>query len=93
MKNADMPATAIFNAKGGVLDLTDGTVDSGYLSQNGRVFATGLTKREAFAMAAMKNILSSYNPYEQGQFDSSDFELTVTNAIGLADAMLKELDK
>ena len=55
--------------------------------------ARGLTKREAFAMAAMQNILSHYNPYEQDDFDSSDYESAATQAVGLADALLKELDK
>ena len=53
----------------------------------------GLTKREHFAAMAMQNIVSSYNPYEQGEFDSSDFALTAKLSVGLADALLKELDK
>ena len=80
--NGDMPANSTS------LEISD-RYEQGYYDK----VALGLTKREAFAMAAMQNILSSYNPYEQGQFDSSDFELTVTNAIGLADAMLEGLDK
>jgi hypothetical protein len=81
MKNSEMPANP-----------TD-SVDNGGPPYYKSLPSYGLTKREAFAMAAMQNILSSYNPYEQGQFDSSDFETTVTNAIGLADAMLEGLDK
>lgn len=53
----------------------------------------GLTKREAFAMSAMQNILSQYNPFEQGSFDSSDYDTVVQNSWGLADAMLKYGDK
>lgn len=54
---------------------------------------TGLTKREVMAMHAMQNILSRYNPYEQGDFDSSNWESTAKNSVGLADALLKELNK
>lgn len=57
------------------------------------IAGTGLTKREAFAMAAMQNILSKYNPYENGDFDSSDYDLTAKHAFGLADAMLKQGEK
>ena len=53
----------------------------------------GLTKREAFAMAAMQNILTQYNPFEQGDFDSSNYEEVAINSVGLADALLKELAK
>lgn len=52
-----------------------------------------LTKREHFAGLAMQNLLNSFNPYEQGDFDSSDFELTAKLSVGLADALLKELSK
>ncbi len=57
------------------------------------VISEGLTKREAFAMAAMQNILSHYNPYESGDFDSSEYNVTASHAVGLADALLKELEK
>ena len=56
-------------------------------------YGKGLTKREMFAMHAMQNILSKYNPYESGDFDSADYEETAKHAIGLADALLKELSK
>ena len=54
---------------------------------------TGLTKREMFAMHAMSAALDKYNPYESGDFDSSDWEVTARNAVGLADALLAELEK
>ena len=53
----------------------------------------GLTKREAFAMAAMQNVITTYNPWEQGDFDSSNYEEAAKQAVGLADALLKELAK
>jgi hypothetical protein len=53
----------------------------------------GLTKREAFAMAAMQNVMLNYNPWEQGDFDSSNYEAAAVQAVGLADALLKELSK
>lgn len=53
----------------------------------------GLTKREIFAMAALHTVLNKYDPYEHGDFDSSEWGLTAKNAVGLADALLKELDK
>ena len=54
---------------------------------------TGLTKREMFSMHALHTIMSSYNPYEYGDFDSSDYDETVKHAVGIADALLAELDK
>ena len=53
----------------------------------------GLTKREQFAAMAMQTVLGKYDPYEYGDFDSSNYEETARNAVGLADALLKELDK
>lgn len=55
--------------------------------------ASGLTKREHFAGLAMINIISRYNPWEEGDFDSSEYEIVAENAVGLADALLKQLDK
>ena len=52
----------------------------------------GLTKREHFAAMAMQNILSRYNPYEFGEFDSSEYDDTATHAVHLADALLKALE-
>ena len=81
MKNADKPADPTpymdQTANGGELYCSD----------------TGLTKREMFAMHAMSAALDKYNPYESGDFDSSDWEVTARNAVGLADALLAELEK
>jgi hypothetical protein len=56
-------------------------------------YGHGLTKREHFAGLAMQSVLNNFNPYEQGDFDSSDYRLTVQHSVGLADALLDELDK
>ena len=55
-------------------------------------YGHGLTKREHFAGLAMQSVLNNFNVYEQGDFDSSDYRLTVQHAVGLADALLDELD-
>lgn len=55
--------------------------------------ANGLTKREMFAMHAMNTILGNYNPYDDGSFDSSNWQETAKNCVGLADALLAELEK
>lgn len=57
------------------------------------VLQEGLTKREYFAGLAMQNIINRYNPWEDGDFDSSEYEICAENAVGLADALLKELSK
>ena len=62
-------------------------------TETGINFHPGLTKREAFAMAAMQNVITTYNPWEQGDFDSSNYEEAAKQAVGLADALLKELAK
>lgn len=51
----------------------------------------GLTKREHFAAMALSSVLDKYNPYESGDFDSSDWDCVAKNAVGIADALLKEL--
>ena len=91
MNNSDMPANPIRGADNTIFNLRDNHIDSNYLEQG--KFAIGLTKREAFAMAVMQNVMLNYNPWEQGDFDSSDYESAATQAVGLADALLKELDK
>lgn len=78
MKNADMPAYPIeFNGFGRFAPETH----------------FGLSKREEFVKAAMQSVLNNYNPYESGDFDSSDYDTTAKHCIALADAVLKELEK
>jgi hypothetical protein len=84
MNNADMPAMPqpIASNEDGFLDTEE------YSTGN-----AGLTKREHFAGLAMQSVLNNFNVYEQGNFDSSDYKVTVQNAVGLADALLAELYK
>lgn len=86
MKNADMPAMPQPIAMNESECLS---VDE----HQGDRSLSGLTKREMFAMHAMQNILSRYNPYEYGDLDSFNYEETAEHAVGLADALLKELSK
>lgn len=81
MKNADLPANAT-----PYMDLTE---TGGELHCDN----TGLTKREMFAMHAMSTVLSKYDPWENGHFDSSNWQETAENCVGLADALLAELEK
>ena len=71
MKNSDMPASPT--------QYQD--------SCNGELYSdnTGLTKREAFAMAAMQGLLSSAV--------SAKHETFAASAVKMADTLLKELDK
>ena len=87
MKNKDMPAMPAT-----VKVDRNPPPGSGYPTSKD-VACSGLTKREMFAMHAMQNILGRHNPYESGDFDSSDYKLTAKHAVGLADALLAELDK
>ena len=82
MKNSDMPATPIFSSNGVIKSFTD---DEGYSSM-----ATGLTKREAFAMAAMQGIMSNAFGDYVGQSWADDM---TSDSVKAADALLKELDK
>jgi len=83
LNNGDMPASPL--SGDAYIDFADAVnMNHSYNSE-----CQGLTKREAFAMAAMQNILTFYKPYEQGDFDSSDYDLTAEHAFGLADAMLR----
>ena len=72
MNNGDLPASPI--------DSVD------YMHVKERPYCNGLTKREAFAMAAMQGILSNSNRWHQPDDLAS-------MALGRADALLKELDK
>ena len=60
---------------------------------SGRCTKEGTTKREEFVKAAMQSVLNNYNPYESGDFDSSDYDTTAKHCIALADAVLKQLEK
>lgn len=80
MKNSDLPAMPMSNQ-----EIVTAFMEVEKCSPN------GLTKREYFAGLAMQNILSTYNPFECGDFDSSDYDAVVTHSIGLADALLKAL--
>ena len=90
MNNGDTPATAC------IVKPSDGAVQQAMglgTFPPQPIAHTGLTKREAFAMAAMQNVILNYNPWEHGDFDSSNYEDAATQAVGLADALLKELSK
>lgn len=56
------------------------------------IYHEGLTKREHFAGLAMQSILDRYNPWEEGDFDSSNYDTVAKNCIGMADALLKALE-
>lgn len=79
MKNADMPA----NATNQVLGDYEGTVNCPYNKP-----LAGLTKREAFAIAAMQGILSG----GQGVYDEG-VKSKCKIAVEYADALLNELSK
>jgi len=76
MNNADMPASPMFDKYGGAGSVV---CKEGYSHK-----AYGLTKREAFAMAALQGLAS---------FEHISLELIASEAVSLADALLKELDK
>lgn len=78
MKNSDMPAMPLIDDK---------------ISTYDTEIYYGMSKRETIAMHALSHVLDKYNPYESGDFDSSNYEETANHAVGLADALLKELDK
>ncbi len=82
-----MPAMPIFNEKGGVLDLTNGTIDEGYLSQDVRKFSIGLTKREYFAAMAMQGLITLKGS------DCMNSDVTAKQCVRMANALLLELKK
>ena len=77
IKNADLPVTPVVNSNGKIQPFTD---DNGF-----SLIATGMTKREAFALAAMQGICSS-GP----SISNADIAI---QSIYLADALLAELEK
>jgi len=83
MNNADTPANPLHNQSGKPLDLTDGHIDAGYLEQKGRIFSTGLSKREHFAVMAMQGLLAGGKAGAGGITNSS---------LVYADALLAALD-
>ena len=83
MKNSDLPAMPLDS----VMDLTCGTVDSGYLSQAERKFSTGLTKREHFAAMAMQGMVSTV---DDGYVK---YCTLASDAAKMADALLKALEE
>ena len=83
MKNSDMPAMPLSGDAYGDINgtaMTKGSIEPGM----------GLTKREAFAMAAMQGLLSNHAIIDN--HDKEGFEWIAKHARGQADAMLKELD-
>ena len=53
------------------------------------VVATGLTKREAFAMAAMQGLSININDYQSKAWAND----IAVNAVNIADSLLAELEK
>lgn len=52
----------------------------------------GLTKREAFAMAAIDGAIGMF-PHWAEEMDSGDYERIARHAVQLADCLLEELEK
>ena len=79
IKNGDMPASPS---------------DFNFINQLGKnihEMNTGLTKREAFAMAAMQGILANSEPNSWSE--EQWYERFSSQAVNHADALLKELSK
>ena len=79
MRNADMPANS------NSLEISE-RYEEGYYDQ----VALGLTKREAFAMAAMQGMLSNSSILDNTDEDAVSY--VTEGAVKMADALLKELD-
>ncbi len=84
MKNADMPAMPQ-----NIIECQSGELYGSHREDEW----CGLTKREEFTKFAMQSVLNNYNPYESGEFDSSDYETTAKHCVALADAVLARLEK
>jgi hypothetical protein len=84
MNNSDMPAAPC------KVEVNEQMKALGMASD---FYARGLTKREHFAAMAISSVLDKYNPYDNGDFDSSDWDCVAQNAVGIADALIKELAK
>ena len=78
--NGNMPANPVKGCDGRFIDCTDDNMQ--WLKQCAP--SVGLSKREAFAMAAMQGLAS---------FESLSLDAIASEAVGLADALLTELEK
>jgi len=86
IKNADMPAMPCDKS----IDTKESWED---LTAGGRfVPADGLTKREMFAMHAMQGLLASASDSD-GQWTNAGPDNVAFEAVAIADALLKELEK
>jgi hypothetical protein len=82
MKNADMPASPVFNSEGFVSNTA--SCDISFTDM-----ITGLTKREAFAMEAMAGLIAFHGAYGLHKPPGE----VARRSIECADALLAELDK
>ena len=83
MKNGDMPATAQSNN-----EIAKAFMEVEDCAPN------GLTKREAFAMAAMQGLLANSEfPTSINGVEVCEYGLCASAAVQQADALLKELAK
>jgi len=85
MNNGNMPV------HGHMREPTDGEYQKylvrGLTSSPPAVWVPGMTKREAFAMAAMQGLLSSW-----GEHDVSSFFEIASDSLNAADALLQALE-
>lgn len=96
MKNADMPANPVKGCDNALFNLKDGLIDSNYLKQG--QFSIGLTKREAFAMAAMQGLMANSHLADvltsiDRVSDRSAQEVLIHTSVTCADDLLKELEE
>ena len=83
MNNGDMPAMPMFSSDAKPCQVRDTSTQS-------TIDASGLTKRETFAMAAMQGLLSNDSPSLILDTPINDFSFL---AVKHADALLAELAK
>ena len=90
MKNADNPAMPLSGDAYQDFAHYDGTPKTGYNPE-----CQGLTKREMFAMEAMKAAISNKAVFEYGNFKDSNFKVELKKfSYEMADFMLdEELEK
>jgi hypothetical protein len=82
IKNADLPATPLVNQNGHPYHASQVCFDNNPL-------CSGMSKREAFAMAAMQGLLSNSEP--KSWSDSQYYDQISKQAVNHADKLLKEL--